>query len=85
MDLLISRGGAANFEKEYKHFYCKADEPTYIKFCKLNILAYIVNDMNIGDLINEIGEYVTDVDPELQKKSVEALGQIALKSEEFGK
>lgn len=31
--------------------------------------------------MNELGEYVTDVDTELAKKSIETLGNIALKVE----
>lgn len=57
----------------------KPDEPTYIKFKKLKILSYLANENNIGDLINELGEYVTDVDSELSKKSIETLGEIALR------
>jgi len=34
----------------------KVDEPTYIKFMKLNILVYLANENNLGDLLNELGE-----------------------------
>ncbi len=61
------RGGSEYFTKEFKQFYLKADEPTYIKFTKLQILSYLANENNIGDMINELGEYVTDVDQELAK------------------
>lgn len=46
---------------------------------KLNILVYLANELNIGDMLNELGEYATDVDVELSKKSIEAMGQIAIK------
>ena len=39
----------------------------------------MANENNIGDLMNEIGEYVTDVDSELAKKSIYTLGEIALR------
>jgi AP-4 complex subunit beta-1 len=45
----------------------------------LKILSYLANENNIGDLLNELGEYVTDVDSELAKKSIETLGEIALR------
>jgi len=64
---IVSRGGSEYFTKEFKQFYLKADEPTYIKFNKLQILSYLANENNIGDMINELGEYVTDVDQELAK------------------
>ena len=42
-------------------------------------MALIASESNLGDLLNELGEYVTDIDTEISKKSIEALGQIALK------
>jgi AP-4 complex subunit beta-1 len=41
---------------------------------KLNILVFLANESNIGDMLNELGEYATDVDVELSKKSIEAMG-----------
>ena len=46
---------------------------------KLNILTYLAEDSNIGDMLNELGEYATDVDIELSKRSIQAMGEIALK------
>ena len=37
--LLVLRGGALLFEKEYKQFFVKYDEPSYIKNVKLEILG----------------------------------------------
>jgi len=46
---------------------------------KLNILSYIAHETNLGDLLNELGEYVTDVDAELAKQSIRTLGLIAVR------
>ena len=56
------RGGSNYFEKEYKHFYCLAEDPGYIKKLKIAILEKIASDENLGDILNELGEYVTDID-----------------------
>jgi vesicle coat complex subunit len=37
--LLVLRGGALFFENEYKQFFVKYDEPSYIKNVKLEILG----------------------------------------------
>jgi len=58
----VLRGASKFFEKEYKHFYCKADEPSYVKKLKICILEKIASDQNLGDILNELGEYVTDID-----------------------
>lgn len=43
----------------------------------------MASEANIGDLINELGEYVIDIDVLLAKKSIETLGKIALRVKEM--
>ncbi|KRX06804.1 Armadillo-type fold [Pseudocohnilembus persalinus] len=76
---LVSKGGASHFEADYKQFYVKADETSYIKETKLSILENLANENNIGDLLNELGEYVTDVDYNMARNSIKTLGNIAIK------
>ena len=45
--LLVIRGANAVFESEYKHFFIKYDEPSYIKNLKLEILAHITSPNNL--------------------------------------
>ena len=59
---IASKGYNTVFASDYKSFYCRVDEPTYIKLLKLEILSLIACDFNLGDMLNELGEYVTDVD-----------------------
>lgn len=42
------------FEPDFKYFYFKADEPTYIKHIKLEILTALASENNLGDLLNEL-------------------------------
>jgi len=79
ISFIVSRGGNEFFEKEYKHFYCKTDEPSYIKHMKLEILKHIASATSLGDIMNELGVYVTDIDNETAKASIQALGGIALR------
>lgn len=74
---VISKGGASNFYNDYKHFYIKADETSYIKLVKLEILSLLASENNIGDMLNELGEYVTDIDENLARNSIKTLGAIA--------
>ncbi len=41
--LLVVKGASTVFESEYKHFFVKYDEPSYIKNLKLEILAHIAS------------------------------------------
>ena len=45
--LLVLRGGAVYYENEYKQFFVKYDEPSYIKNIKLEILGHIASENNI--------------------------------------
>ena len=73
---LINRGAGTFFEKEYKSFYCMADDPHYIQNVKLDILVELANQGNLVDILNELAEYVNDIDEFLSKKSIEVLGKL---------
>jgi len=45
--LLVLRQGNVYFENEYKQFFVKYDEPSYIKNIKLEILGNIASENNI--------------------------------------
>mmetsp|Transcript_33388 Transcript_33388/g.6045 ORF Transcript_33388/g.6045 Transcript_33388/m.6045 type:complete len:135 (-) Transcript_33388:920-1324(-) len=67
------------FENEFKHFFCKYDEPTYIKYLKIEILTLIATENSLQDIINELSEYVTDVDVGIARNAIKAIGKIALR------
>jgi AP-4 complex subunit beta-1 len=46
--------GKKFYEKEFKYFYCKINEPTYIKNIKVKILGELANQLNLGDMLNEL-------------------------------
>lgn len=71
--LLIQRGAASEFEGDFKHFFCKYDEPSYIKIVKIDILGLVACESNIVEILAELSEYVTDVDAELSKRSISAI------------
>jgi AP-4 complex subunit beta-1 len=41
--VIQNMGGKAYYEKDFKYFYCKVDEPTYIKNLKVKILGMLAN------------------------------------------
>ena len=77
--LLVLRGGNLYFENEYKQFFVKYDEPSYIKNIKLQILGYIASESNIQEIVNELSEYVTDVNAEIAKRSISCFGTIIIR------
>jgi AP-4 complex subunit beta-1 len=83
--VIVHMRGKNNFEKDFKYFYVKADEPSYIKALKVRILGELANEYNLGDLLNELNDYATDVDPQMARKSVQTLTRIALALPEVSK
>jgi vesicle coat complex subunit len=83
--LLVIRGANSVFESEYKHFFIKYDEPSYIKNLKLEILAHIASPNNIQEIVNEMSEYVTDVNAEIAKKSIRCFGTIIIRIPKMSK
>jgi len=77
--LLVLRGANFVFEGEYKQFFVKYDEPSYIKNLKLEILAQVASSSNIEEIANELSEYVTDVNAKIAKKAIECFGTIVLR------
>eukprot|EP00743_Colponemidia_sp_Colp-15_P002288 GILK01002479.1.p1 GENE.GILK01002479.1~~GILK01002479.1.p1 ORF type:complete len:794 (-),score=148.65 GILK01002479.1:161-2542(-) len=79
IELLVQRGAAEVFVPEYKQFFCRYNEPGYMKIQKLDILTSIVTEATLQDIISEMGEYVTDVDADLARRAIRSIGQIAIK------
>ena len=77
--LLVLRGANFVFESEYKQFFIKYDEPSYIKHLKLEILAQVASESNIQEIVNELSEYVTDVSAEIAKRSITCFGTIIIR------
>tara|TARA_B110000285_G_C14945818_1_gene524260 strand:+ start:652 stop:963 length:312 start_codon:yes stop_codon:yes gene_type:complete len=77
--LLVLRGGDIYFENEYKQFFVKYDEPSYIKNIKLEILGHIASENNIQEIVNELSEYVTDVNADIAKRSIRCFGTIIVR------
>ena len=67
--------------KELRVFFCKYNDPSYIKFQKLEIMTRIANDKNVEQLLAELKEYALEVDMDIVKRAVKAIGQVAIKIE----
>ena len=66
-------------EKETKVFFCKFNEPYYIKIEKLEILLKLSDVKNYEIVLNELSEYSSEVDPDYITRVVKVIGKIAIK------
>ncbi|KAL8658256.1 MAG: hypothetical protein Q9226_001138 [Calogaya cf. arnoldii] len=80
IDLLLQKQHDI-LSKELRVFFCKYDDPSYIKFEKLEIMVRIANDKNVDQLLAELKEYALEVDMDIVKRAVKAIGQVAIKIE----
>ena len=68
-------------EHEIKVFFCKYNDPIYVKLEKLEIMIRLVSQTNIDQVLLEFKEYATEVDVDFVRKSVRAIGRCAIKLE----
>jgi len=68
-------------ENEIKVFFCKYNDPIYVKMEKLEIIIKLVSEKNIDQVLLELKEYATEVDVDFVSKSVSAIGRCAVKLE----
>lgn len=62
-------------------FFCKFNDPPYVKLEKLEIMIRIANDSNVDQLLMELKEYALEVDMDFVRRAVKAIGQCAIKIE----
>ncbi|CEG83010.1 Putative Clathrin binding protein [Rhizopus microsporus] len=67
---------------EIRVFFCKYNDPPYVKLEKLEIMIKLCNDRNVDQLLSELREYANEVDVDFVRKSVRAIGRCAIKIDE---
>eukprot|EP00584_Thalassiosira_punctigera_P000002 CAMPEP_0172531888 /NCGR_PEP_ID=MMETSP1067-20121228/5124_1 /TAXON_ID=265564 ORGANISM="Thalassiosira punctigera, Strain Tpunct2005C2" /NCGR_SAMPLE_ID=MMETSP1067 /ASSEMBLY_ACC=CAM_ASM_000444 /LENGTH=941 /DNA_ID=CAMNT_0013316325 /DNA_START=77 /DNA_END=2902 /DNA_ORIENTATION=+ len=76
---LIVQKRPAILENEIKVFFCKYNDPIYVKMEKLEIIIKLVSERNVDQVLLELKEYATEVDVDFVRKSVSAIGRCAVK------
>lgn len=67
--------------KEIRVFFCKYNDPSYVKMEKLDIIVTICGQQTAQLVLDELQEYSNSVDVAFVQKSIRAIGQIAIKIE----
>ncbi|KAJ9655851.1 beta-adaptin [Neophaeococcomyces mojaviensis] len=80
IDLLLQKQPDI-LSKELRVFFCKYNDPPYVKFQKLEIMVRIANESNVDQLLAELKEYALEVDMDFVRRAVKAIGQVAIKIE----
>jgi AP-1 complex subunit beta-1 len=64
-----------------KVFFCKYNDPIFVKMEKLDIMVKLVNDKNVDAVLYELKEYASEVDVEYVRRAVRTIGACAIKLE----
>lgn len=75
--LLLGRKELLSFDIEM--FFCRYDDPIYIKDTKLEIIYLAANEQNVHVVLRELEEYATEVDVAMARKAIRAFGNLAVK------
>ncbi|PLW24099.1 hypothetical protein PCASD_14282 [Puccinia coronata f. sp. avenae] len=77
--LLIIQRRPAVLKNQVKVFFCKYNDPIYVKLAKLEIIYRLASDSNYQQVLAELAEYATEVDVDFVRKAVRSIGRLAIK------
>ncbi|ODV87902.1 hypothetical protein CANARDRAFT_185613, partial [[Candida] arabinofermentans NRRL YB-2248] len=68
-------------ELDVRMFFCQYDDPIYTKDTKLEIIFLLANESNIDIVLTELEEYAYEIDNQMVRKAIRAIGNLAIKIE----
>jgi len=71
------------FDADFKKFFARYNEPTHIKYVKLDILPQLANKSNVLEILGELSEYASDIDSELARRAIGAIANIGVRLPPF--
>lgn len=77
--LLIIQRRPTVLKNDVKVFFCKYNDPLYVKLSKLEIIYRLADKSNVTQVLAELQEYATEVDVDFVRKAVRAIGRLAIK------
>lgn len=73
------------FEKNVKMFFCRFSDPIYVKLTKIDVMVAVADASNVDLIVSELHQYCNDMDQDLVRRSVRAIGQVVVKVERVAK
>jgi len=83
--LLILQRRPDVLRNDIRVFFCKYNDPIYVKVTKLELIFMLASEKNIREVLTELREYATEIDVHFVRKSVRAIGKLAIKIEPAAK
>jgi len=79
--LLIIQRRPQVLQNEVKVFFCKYNDPIYVKMAKLECMYRLATPRNVNEVLAELVEYASEVDVDFVRKAVRSIGRLAIKIE----
>ncbi|EIN07396.1 Adaptor protein complex beta subunit [Punctularia strigosozonata HHB-11173 SS5] len=79
--LLIIQRRPTVLRNDVKVFFCKYNDPVYVKMAKLEIMYRLAREDNAKEVLAELQEYASEVDVDFVRKAVRSIGRLAIKVE----
>ena len=79
--ILILQRRPEVLRNDIRVFFCKYNDPIYVKVTKLELIFMLANENNISVVLTELREYATEIDVHFVRKAVRAIGKLAIKIE----
>ena len=79
--LLILQRRPEVLRNDIRVFFCKYNDPIYVKVTKLELIFMLATEKNIQEVLTELREYATEIDVHFVRKAVRAIGKLAIKIE----
>lgn len=64
---------------EMRVFFCKYNDPPYVKAEKVDVMIKLAREDNVDMLLSELKEYASEVDVDFVRRAIRAIGQCAIK------
>lgn len=79
--LLLSRDTPL-LQLDVSYFFIEYNDPIYIKDTKLECLYLLANKETLPRILEELEQYATDIDIQMSRKAIRAIGNLAVKLDE---
>ncbi|WFD30044.1 hypothetical protein MSPP1_001057 [Malassezia sp. CBS 17886] len=79
--LLIIQRRPAVLAKEITAFFCKYNDPIYLKTAKLEIVRRLVDEDTAPQVLPELQEYASEIDVNFARMAINTIGHLALRLE----
>ena len=63
---------------ELRIFFCKYNDPPYVKAEKVDVMIKLAKENNVDMLLSELKEYASEVDVDFVRRAIRAIGQCAI-------